>query len=54
VRWRSHRFGDVAEAQRLPLTIDKPRRLDRTDLADPRGVAERVLTFLVKLCGERK
>ncbi len=34
--------------------LDKPRRLDRTDLADPREVVERTLAFMVKRYGERK
>ena len=34
-------------------TLDKVRRIDRTDLANPREVIERTLAFLVKRYGER-
>jgi hypothetical protein len=33
--------------------LDKPRRLDRTDLADPTETVERTLAFIVKHYGER-
>jgi hypothetical protein len=33
--------------------LDKPRRLDRTDLANPGGVVARTLAFIVKRYGER-
>lgn len=34
--------------------LDKPRRIDRTDLANSRDIVERVLAFMVKRYGERK
>lgn len=33
--------------------LDKPRRIDRTDLAKPREIVRRVLAFMVKRYGER-
>jgi hypothetical protein len=36
------------------FVLDKPRRLDRTDLANPNAIIERTLAFMVKRYGERK
>jgi hypothetical protein len=36
------------------FVLDKPRRLDRTDLAKPVGVIDRTLAFIFKRYGERK
>lgn len=33
--------------------LDKPRRMDRTDLANARGITERTLAFMIKRYGER-
>jgi hypothetical protein len=33
--------------------LDKPRRIDRTDLANGREITERTLAFMIKRYGER-
>ena len=51
---RDQRSWSLPTDDRGWYVLDKPRRLDRTDLSNPTNAVERTLAFIVKRYGEAK